>query len=105
VLHHVRPQHALAESVRVLSPGGRLLVLGYARYGGPGDVVAEVRDLVTHQLVSRRMRSWDPPTVKADPSQTWAEVRSMARSALPGSTYRRLPMWRYLIQWVKPGGS
>ncbi len=62
----------------------------------------EVRDLVTHRVVSRRMRPWNPPTLKADPPRTWGEVRAIVTTALPGSTYRRLPMWRYLIEWHKP---
>ena len=34
---------------------------------------------------------------------TWAEARADALDALPGSSYRRLAMWRYLVEWTKPG--
>lgn len=102
VLHHVEAERALAEAARVLAPGGVLLVLGYGRYGGWRDMPHEVRDLATHKVVSRRMHAWDPPTVKADPPVTWSEARTMAATALPGSTYSRLPMWRYLVEWHKP---
>lgn len=102
VLHHVHAQQALAEAVRVLAPGGVLLILGYGRYGGWRDAPHELRDLVTHRVVSRRMQPWDPPTAKADPPDTWAATRTMAREALPGCTYRRLAMWRYLVEWHKP---
>jgi ubiquinone/menaquinone biosynthesis C-methylase UbiE len=102
VLHHVEPELALAEAARVLTPGGVLLTLGYGRYGGWRDLPHEVRDLVTHKVMSRKMQPWDPPTVKADPSTTWAEAHATANAVLPGSTYRRLPMWRYIVEWHKP---
>ena len=101
VLHHVEAEHALAEAARVLAPGGVLLILGYGRYGGWRDAPHEVRDVLTHRLVSRRMRAWDPPTARAEPSGTWSQARATARDALPGSRYRRLAMWRYLVEWPK----
>jgi hypothetical protein len=75
------------------------------RFGGVRDIPAELRDLVTHRTMSRRRQVWEPPTVKAEPSQTWADVRSFAHRALPGCTYRRLPMWRYLIEYEKPAAG
>ena len=102
VLHHVDAHHGLAEAARVLAPGGLLQVLGAGRFGGPRDVPAEVRDVLTHQVLSRRTVPWEPPTTRLAPASTWDDARSAARDVLPGSTYRRVALWRYLVSWTKP---
>jgi SAM-dependent methyltransferase len=100
VLHHIDPMAALTEARRTLRPGGRLLILGLGAPGGLRDLPAEVRDTLTHRLQGRGKRSWEPPTVKADPSMSWAQTRSLLSRELPGCHYRRLPMWRYLLSWT-----
>lgn len=101
-LHHTAPARALAEAGRVLTPGGCLLVLGIGRYGGWRDLPAELRDAVAHRVAARDKAPWEPDTVKADPALTWRETRSLLDDLLPGSTWRRLPMWRHLTTWHKP---
>jgi ubiquinone/menaquinone biosynthesis C-methylase UbiE len=103
VLHHVDADRALSEAARVTAPGGRLLILGFGRSNGLRDIGHEVRDVIVHRVTSRRMQPWwEPSTVKAEPSQTWAAARATALGVLPGCSYQRLPMWRYLIDWQRP---
>lgn len=98
-------EQALPEAVRVLGPGGRLVVLGYGRFGGPRDLPHELRDLLAHRVHSRGKDPWEPRTAQQPPSQTWADAARTFHTLLPGSTYRRLPLWRYLVTWRKPSGS
>lgn len=105
VLHHVDAERGMTEAARVLAPGGVLLILGFGRFGGLRDVPHELRDVVVHQVLSRRMRMWEPATVRADPADTWSGTIATAQRVLPGCRYRRLAMWRYLVEWRKPAGS
>lgn len=102
VLHHTDGPAALAEVRRVLRPGGTALVLGYGRSAGPLDGAHELRDLAWHRHLSRRTVPWEPDVAVAEPDGTWAEVRALLRAGLPGGTYRRLPLWRYLYTWRRP---
>lgn len=102
VLHHVDVEQALREAVRVLEPGGRMMLLGYAGFGGRRDLLDELRDLLAHRWHSRGKASWEPGTAQAPPSQTWAQAENRLRILLPGCGYRRLPLWRYLVTWRKP---
>lgn len=101
VLHHVDAGVALREAERVLAPGGRILILGYGRSEGWRDALDERRDLRVHRDTTRSLREWDPGTKVAAPSMTWSETRRRLKRSLPGSTYKRLPMWRYLATWDK----
>jgi hypothetical protein len=38
---------------------------------------------------------WPPP-------ETYAAMRTTARAALPGVSFRRLLLWRYALIWTKP---
>ena len=102
VLHHVQPDRALAELRRVLRPGGVLLLLGYGRSVSPYDWLHEAADILAHQVYARTTHRWDPSLRLADPNLSWADNRRLLEEALPGGSYRRLPMWRFEYRWVAP---
>jgi SAM-dependent methyltransferase len=99
VLHHTDAVAALAEMRRVVRPGGTVAILGYGRSSGLADRVLEARDVAAHRHHSRAMTAWEPDVALADQSLTWAQTRDQLRLELPGSAWRRLPMWRYLATW------
>lgn len=100
VLHQVDPPAALAEVRRVVRSGGVVVVVGYGRAATAGDLLWEVRDVVEHRWHARGTTRWEPDVALADPVLTWAQTRALLRRELPGGTYRRLPMWRYLYSWT-----
>lgn len=103
-LHHVDAGAALHEMRRVLRPGGTLAVLGLARSASAADLPAELRDALAHRLHRIGTTAWEPDTAKLDPPLTWSRTRAELQTALPQLIFRRLPMWRYLAVWRKPGG-
>ncbi len=103
-LHHLGdPGAALRRLAELTAPGGVVVVVGLARTSTIGDVVVHLVGLVQHQTLTRRHGYWEhsAPTVWAPP-HTYSEVRDTARRELPGCRWRRLPMWRYVIEWRKP---
>ncbi|MDG4858727.1 class I SAM-dependent methyltransferase [Streptomyces sp. T-3] len=99
-LHHM-PFDTVLTLRRALAPGGVLAVLGLYPVKSATDFVAALPAralLKADRLVSRRRPApavqvpivWPPPL-------TYAETRAEAARLLPGSTLRRLPLWRYLL--------
>jgi SAM-dependent methyltransferase len=104
VLHHMDAVAGLERMGALLRPGGTLVVIGCARSSNLADLPAELGGMVLHRLhgfgqlwtESSGPTLWPPP-------ETYSGMRSKARAVLPGSSFRRLVLWRYLLAWTKPG--
>lgn len=103
VLHHTRAELALVEMRRVLKPGGVLVDLGYARNRSLLDLAYTVRDVGWNLWQRLGKRRWEPDTVKAPARLGWQETRRLIVGMLPDAHWQRLPGWRYLATWVRPG--
>jgi SAM-dependent methyltransferase len=99
-LHHM-PFDTLLTLRKALAPGGVLAVLGLYPVRSATDFVwalPALSLLKANRLLSKRHPApsvqipmvWPPP-------MTYAETRAESARLLPGSTLRRLPLWRYLL--------
>jgi SAM-dependent methyltransferase len=113
VLHHLDLPETLQQIPGLLSPGGRLLVVGLAPVESPMDVVIDLVSAVLNPLVGlikHPRRAGGSPGVAPDgpampvkdATMALAEVRRAARAALPGCSVRRRLFFRYSLRWDKP---
>jgi SAM-dependent methyltransferase len=118
VIHHMDFEEAASRLRTLLAPGGVLAVLGIARedtlpeYARSAGIFG-LNTLVGAWFAVRRAigrpapiatgRSAAPEAPVRDPSMTFREVRRQASLVFPGSSYRRLLFWRYLLTYREPG--
>jgi trans-aconitate methyltransferase len=106
VLHHLPDLAAgLRRCAELVAPGGVLAVVGLARSAGPVDLAMDAVGAVQSRALRLRHGYLEvtAPTVWPPP-HTYREARAVARAALPGCRWRRLPMFRYAVTWVRPPG-
>ena len=117
VIHHM-DFDAAAERLRsLLAPGGVVAVLGLAREDVLSEYAKSVPRFGLNAAIGAgfalRRAVGRPPAIPTgrfaapeapvkDPSMTFREVRAAAPVAFPGSTYRRLFFWRYLLIYREP---
>ena len=104
VLHHMDAVAGLERMGALLRPGGTLVVIGCARSSNLADLPAELGGMVLHRLhVLRQLWAESSGPTLWPPPETYSSMRSKARAVLPGSSFRRLVLWRYSLIWTKPG--
>ena len=104
-LHHMDPAAAMRRMRALVRPGGTLAILGLFRRDLPRDVAWDLAASATTGALklSPRRRYWETPAPKIwPPGQTLRQMRELVRQELPGATFRRLVLWRYLVTWRRP---
>lgn len=104
VVHHLPFAEALARMSWLLVPGGRLVVLGlWPPTASVQDFMVSVAGSVaTNALqVVRGRTAMNSPAL--DPEMPLDEVRRRVAHVLPGATVSRRVLWRYVLDWTKPG--
>jgi SAM-dependent methyltransferase len=113
VLHHLDLGDALARIPLLLAPGGRLLVVGFAKVDSLADAAVDlmssaanpVMGLIKHPRPARPAdgsAAGQPVMPVRDPSATLTEIAAAASARLPGTTIRRRLFFRYTLRWDKP---
>ncbi|MGH3745344.1 MAG: class I SAM-dependent methyltransferase [Mycobacteriales bacterium] len=116
MLHHLALPVVLPRLAEALRPGGVLVAVAVPKRDLPRELLVELAASLWHHglgifLVLSRFRHREhlrhSPLHAAmpirDPVSTTRDVRREAGRLLPGSTVRRLLLWRYLLVWRKPG--
>lgn len=109
VLHHLDSERSLVEARRLLTPGGRLLVVGLTRPASRRDWAWDLVCLLTNPLIGlvkhprpSRAGGDNPGVPVVDPKDTYADLQRIFRQRLPGATLRRRLGFRYTATWTKP---
>ncbi|MFK4098659.1 class I SAM-dependent methyltransferase [Streptomyces sp. NPDC019531] len=104
VVHHARFEDAVAGLVRLLAPGGRLVIVGMAYNKTAVDWVISGCGLPVSLLLRwlRGGKRGPAGMPVKDSAMHWAQARSSSRGLLPGRRYRRRLLWRYTAIWDKP---
>ncbi|TMR23334.1 class I SAM-dependent methyltransferase [Nonomuraea turkmeniaca] len=104
VIHHADFHDAVNGLVRLLAPGGRLVVVGLGKDRTPLDwIVRLTGQAASHVLKVFHGGKRGPGVPGMSPTTSWGEIAREARRMLPGCRFRRLLLRRYLLTWDKPG--
>ncbi|MEV5435470.1 class I SAM-dependent methyltransferase [Streptomyces sp. NPDC052682] len=107
VVHHAGFEEAVDRLVRLLAPGGRLVIVGLARNRTLLDWVISGCGVPASRLGALLHGGEGGPVGMPieDATMSWGEVRQAARRLLPGCRFRRRLLWRYTVIWDKPHKS
>lgn len=105
-LHHLPDAGGgLQRMSELLRPGGSLGVVGFARNGlldWPQSLIGAIGALVLNRVRGK----WEHSApIVWPPELTYGQVRQISGQVLPGRTFSRLWLGRYLLTWDKPAGS
>jgi ubiquinone/menaquinone biosynthesis C-methylase UbiE len=94
---------ALTRLATLTAPRGRVVVIGCARPASIHDYLVESAGVVQHKVLSRTRGFWEHSApIQMHFPHTYDETRAISTATLPGARWRRLPLFRYLIEWSKP---
>ncbi len=103
VLHHIDARGGLGRMRQLVRPGGRVVVVGFARPHGVQDRMLGVAGAMTKQVQVMRGRYWEHEApILWPPPFTTQEMREIGRDELPGATFRRLMSNRFSLVWTAP---
>lgn len=106
MLHHLPDTPVALQAMAGLPrPGGRLGVVGFARNGLADWPMSLVGSVGIFAAVRLRGKWEHTAPIAWPPPHTYGQMRTISRHVLPGCTYRRLWLGRYLLTWHKPANA
>ncbi|MGD7789338.1 class I SAM-dependent methyltransferase [Propionibacteriaceae bacterium Y1700] len=109
VLHHLDVAEALDQVRRLLSDGGRLLVVGLAPPATVLDNVVDIASAITNPVIGMikhpqvaEPTDAEPTFPVRDPTMSYDELRTIAQRILPRVRLRRRLAFRHTLEWTKP---
>lgn len=102
-LHHLGLEDGIDRARELLRPGGALVVVGLARNHSAADWVRSALSVPLNRLIGRiRHEQPDIGVPVAEPQESYADLRRVARTMLPGARWRYGVHYRYLLRWTAP---
>lgn len=101
-IHHLPFRDALDKMTMLLRPGGVLAIIGLYQPTTPLDHLSAIAAVPVNAVLAWTRRSETMAAPATEPTMTLSEIRREASLTLPGSTVKRLLLWRYLLRWDKP---
>lgn len=101
-LHHMDARRALERFAQLTRPDGVVVVVGLADITWR-DMPLAALGLIASTLLGMIHGKWEHSAPMCwPPPLTYAEMKSLSATVLPGSRYRRHLLSRYSIVWKKP---
>jgi len=102
-LHHVDAAEGLRRMAALVRPGGTLVVVGLARHTGFRDLAMGALGVIVSRVLKHTRNHWEHSApIVWPPPETYASMRSIARTVLPGAVFRRRLLLRYTLVWQRP---
>ncbi|HLT83996.1 MAG TPA: methyltransferase domain-containing protein, partial [Phototrophicaceae bacterium] len=102
-LHHLPLRPALRRLGELVTPGGRLVVVGLAASASVVDWLVSLAQVLPVRVLDVVHRAQaDVGVAMTDPVTSLAEIRAAAEEVLPGARARRRLYYRYSLVWDRP---
>jgi SAM-dependent methyltransferase len=102
-LHHLKLETGISRARELLAPGGMLVVVGLAVEHGVADHLRSALTVPVNRVIGLlRREQGDIGVPVAEPVETYADLRRVVRSELPGAHCRYGLHYRYLLRWTAP---
>ena len=103
VVHHLPLEVAITKMVRLLRPGGRLVLLGvWPDVATPTEVAMSLLAVVVNGCYILLWGDGEMNSPACATQMSMSDARRVLKRLLPSATVTRRLLWRYTVEWTKP---